>query len=379
MVYSQHMDIVLSHFTALETLRSSSLRHRLLKGERCAASPPQTSPSPTDLARALDLLPERIRAISPPDILLAHDAPRTRPQHVKTHRALDALPADSAIELVPGIRCVSPEHLAVQLAPQLTELELICLLSELLGTYSIAEELEGGMFQRRSPLTTPELIASHIELLGPAPGTAKVRHALKVACVGSASPRETKASLRIGLRKGLGGYGLKVLSMNDPLMVRRIHDSMKQGVRKPDILLLAPGPGKNGKPFRGVALEYDGKDHNGFEQHSRDVERHNELAAIGLTEYVITKKQYDDLDYMDGLAEIIRCELEIPKVRVKRSVAAKYRSKREELYRELDAIDGVHWNCLAGGRSDGRSDEKDTAVRAEDDGWDTVPVDAYEL
>lgn len=372
------MDIVLTHFTALEALRSPALKQRLLKGDRCAAEPPAKAPSRDELVTISSRLPERVRSIRPLEILIAHDAARTRPRHVRTHRALASLPANSAVEIAPGIRCVSPEHLAVQLASLLTPLELIVLLSELLGTYAIAPELEDGMFRRRSPLTTPELVKDHLEALGPAPGTAKVRRALEKACVGSASPRETKLSLRLGLRKCLGGYGLDVLSMNGPLEVRRIHDSMKKGVRKPDVLLLSrEGPEKGGKPYRGVAVEYDGKDHDSFEQHARDVERHNELTAIGLVEYLVTKRQYGDLDYMDGLAELIRQELGIPRVRVKRSVAEARRKKREELCRELDAIDGVHWHCLAARQDNTPEGEKDQAKRVESDGWDQVPVEAY--
>lgn len=363
------MDIVLTHFTALEALRSPSLRWRLLKGERRAADPPARPPTKEELAAIVPRLPGHVRGIEPLEVLVAHDAPRSRPLHVRAHRALESLPADSAVQIAPGVRCVSPEHLVVQLAPLLTELELICLLSELLGTYAIAEEVEGGMFSRRQPLTTPELVERHLDALGPVRGTAKVRRALRHACVGSASPRETKLSLRLGLKKARGGYGLEVLSMNDPLTVRRVHDAMRKGVRRPDVLLLAPGGiGENGRTFRGVAVEYDGRDHDGFEQHTRDVARHNELAAIGLVEYVVTRQQYDDLDYMDGLAEIIGRELGIPKVRVKRSVAEERR--RGELCRELNAIDGIHWRCLACEEESGPT---------EGERGDVVPVEAYGL
>ncbi|WP_143786181.1 hypothetical protein [Olsenella sp. An293] len=377
------MDIVLSHFSALEALRAPSLRKRLNRS-RCAIDLPDRAPTKAELAELIPRLPQSLQSGNPPEILLAHDAPRTRPLHVKTHRALDALPELSAVQIAPDVRCVSPEHLVVQLAPLLTEMELVCLLSELLGTYAIVPNVTDGMFKRREPLTTPDLITAHIELLGPAPGTAKVRQALSISCVGSASPRETKLSLRLGLSKHRGGEGLKVLSMNDPIQVRMIHDAMRKGVRKPDILLLCPtGEGRDGKKRRGVAVEYDGKDHDGAVRHARDAARHNELVANGIDEIIVTAAQYSDQDYMDGLAKTIREMLGVPEVRVKRSVAEKRRKKREELCRELEGIDGVHWSCFKNMSEDEEDEEAkegagdDTRPRADNNGWDVVPVEAY--
>ena len=368
------MDIVLTHITALETLRSPSLKRRLGTRARCTANLPDTVPSREELKLIASRLPERVRRLTKLDLLIAHDAPRTRPIHATVHRALATLPAASAIQIAPGIRCVSPEHLAVQLAPMLTDLELIYLLSELLGTYAITPELDKGMFNRSSPLTTPELVTRHLDALGPVTGTARVRGALRLCCVGSNSPRETKLSLRLGLPKLHGGYDLAILSMNDPLEVRRIHDSMRTGVRKPDILLLAPGNSDpKSQQVRGLAFEYDGDDHNSAAAHARDAARHNELQALGLDEYVITKEQYDDVDYLDGLVKIVRKALGIPEARVTRAVAARRRAKREKLKRELDLIDGIHWN--------GREREKSGGAEGgpNEDGWDVVPVEAYGL
>ena len=132
------------------------------------------------------------------------------------------------------------------MAPRLTQLELIFLLGELLGTYAIAPDLDAGMFNRRVPLTSPELVQAHLEQLGPAPGAAQVRSALAQACVRSNSPYETRLSMRFGLRPGLGGWHLNVLSMNEPLEVRRIVARLGTGVRKPDVFL---GSTREDTPF----------------------------------------------------------------------------------------------------------------------------------
>lgn len=374
MLYRMCMDILLTHTTALEALRSARLRWRLERRERCDACVPDDVPTSEELRTLIARTPELARTELPLELLVTRDAPRRRTKLARTHPSPAELPAGSAFEVASGVRCVSPEHLPVVMAPALTDLELVFLLSELLGLYAIAPGHEDGMLQRREPLTTPELLLGHLDTLGSERGTDRVRRTLARACVRSGSPRETKLSMRLGFTRAQGGYGFDVLSMNDPLAVRRVHDAMRPGVRKPDILLRAPSA-----DGRGVAVEYDGKDHNSAEAHTRDAERHTELIALGLDEHIVTAQQYGNLDYMDGLAEIIRDALGIPKPRLTPERAARQRRRRQELFEELELIDGVHWNGRERERAR-RTGQLSTQIEpggADDTDWNTVPVDAY--
>lgn len=371
------MGILLSHTTALEAMRSRRLRWRLEKGERCASDLPGRVPDNANIERLIDAVPELARASKPLHLLVSRKAPRARRSLIHTH-ASPVLPSGSAFEVAPGVRCISPEHLPVVMAPQLTDLELIYLLSELLGIYAIDPTSKKGMFQRRAPLTTPERIREHLDALGAERGTQRVRRALRHACVRSGSPRETKLSLRLGLRPSLGGYGLEVLSMNEPLEVRRVHNRMKPGVRKPDILLRGHTDEAEGVS-RIAAVEYDGKDHATEQAHAQDAARNTELTAIGIVEHVITKVQYRDLAYIDGLVDILRRELGLPRHRVTRKVAELRRSRRQALYEELERIDGIHWGGRARERARGEKDSPAAAPQTIDDGWDIVPVEAYGL
>lgn len=361
------MRLLVSHNSALELIRRREVRSSVERRQRCDAPIPEQGPSDAEIADLIARTPPLARIARPIEVLIAGEEGRRRSKLVKTHTAPRELPPGSVALIAPDIYCVSPEHLAVQMAPQLTELELIVLLSELMGVYAIAPELEGGMFQRRTAPTTREAILAHLDALGSFAGASKVRRALRYACVNSGSPRETKLSLRLGLNPARGGYGLDVLSMNAPLEVKRIHDRMRAGVRKPDVLLRAPaGAMRGGRPLLGVAVEYDGKDHASEGAHARDAERHNELTAIGVVEYIVTKWQYRDLDYMDGLADLIRDELGTPAKRRTRTEARRLRMLRWRLYLELDRIDGIHWN--------GRSRERERA-----EGGEVVPAEAYGL
>lgn len=366
------MGILLSHMTALAVLRLPAMAARLEGLERYAACVPEAPPTAEERSRVALALPG---LGSPLDVLISRAGKRGRSRLLRAHVWKGHLPEGSAVEVMPGVCCVSPEHVVVQLAPLLTDLELMVLLAELMGLYAIAPQLERGMLQRRDPITTPGRLLEHLEGLGDASGTARVRRVLGLTCVRSASPRETKLSLRLGLPPRLGGYNLPVLSMNEPLEVRRIHDAMSSGVRKPDILLLAPGGAGDGEaPYRGRAVEYQGRDHLTPERSAEDIRRHNELVALGLDEYWVAAEQYRDLAYMDGLAACLRRDLGIAEPRVSPAEAERRRGLRAALYEELELIDGVSWNGRARERA-----RAETSERPSPEDWDVVPVEAYGL
>lgn len=362
------MDILLSHTTALEALRTWGVQE-LIDGDKGAVLevPARvcreeklldligSNPLLESLATPLHLLSSRTRA-----------SRRTRLVH--EHLQRDPLPRGSIIRLAPGVCCVSPEQLAVQMSFSLTLLELTFLLSELLGLYAICPLHEKGMYQRERPLMTPESLLAHLEALGPRKGTRLVRRALAMACVRSGSPRETKLSLRLSLRPELGGYGLSVLSMNEPIEVQRIHDRLQTGTRRPDILI--SGPERPGRERRVAAVEYNGCDHDAPRQIAEDARRTNELVAVDIPEFIVRREQYGDLDYMDGLVERIREKLDLPRPARTAERSKRFRRLRWELYVELERIDGITWR----GRERERMRREAAASRG-----DAVPVDAYGL
>ena len=228
------MDTLLSHTTALELLRSYALRRRLTRCPRTGEEPPALPPTREDVRSVTQRFPE----LTLPLHVTLSDKNRRGPKGmVKAHVSELSLPHDATIVIAEGIRCVSPEHLVVQMASSLSLLELVFLLGEMLGTYAICPGNESGMFVRETLLTTKERILAHLDALGPARGAGLVRHAVSLACSGSASPYETKLSMRLGLKPALGGYHLNVLAMNEPIKVARLGSGLGMGVRKPDVLL----------------------------------------------------------------------------------------------------------------------------------------------
>lgn len=363
------MDTLLSHTTALEALRLWDVPRG--EGPHAGTEPavPEELPSSDHLA-SLANGPLFGRLSRPLHLLSSAAHGRRRTEQICAHLQRRPLPPGSLLRLADGVLCVSPEHLGVQLAPQFTQLELIVLLSELLGLYAICPDAEDGMVQRDEPLMTPESLLAHLDRLGPVRGVGQVRRALAMACVRSGSPRETKLSLRLALKPALGGYHLNVLSMNEPVEVRRIHDRMQRGVRKPDILI--GGPEVPGRLRKVVAVEYNGRRHDEPDRIVQDAVRSNELKAIDVIEFIVRREQYCSLDYMDGLVETIREKLGLPRVGLDPAERKWRRWQRMQLYRELERIDGVHWDGLERAKSPGALGD----VPDKSD-WDVVPVDAY--
>ena len=143
-----------------------------------------------------------------------------------------------------------------------------------------------------------------------------------------------------------GGYHFGEVALNDPVEVRRLSSGIPQfRVRKPDLILLSPGgPTRDPIPFRGVAFDYHGDWHTDPEQVKRDTRRGNELLASGIKSYVLWKKDYDNLDYMDSIMERARRDLGLAPRKLSRARAAKERRASKKLHAELERIDGVNWS-----------------------------------
>lgn len=327
------------------------MRRQLEEGGRASIEIPEEVPTSEETASLLARFPQLTKPIS---VTVSRKGSWGLHGIVDVHVSRVPLPEGSAVRLADNLYCSSPEHVAVQLAPLLTHVELVFLLGELMGTHAIAPHLEDGMFKRREPLTDRTRVVAHLAPLGPAPGTAQVRAALAVACEQSASPYETRLSMRLGLKPALGGYHLNVLSMNEPIAVARIGRALAPGVRRPDVMLGAARPDA---PFAGVSFDYNGGIHETPASFERDIRRQNEMLAVNFKNYVLTKRLYDDLAYMDDLVARARIDLGLERLHLTRSEAARRRELRQWLHDELERIDGVRW--------DGREREAQARAGAE--------------
>lgn len=363
------MELLLTHSTALEAYRSTGLRALLAKGEVCPDAVPSCLPAPERLSQLRRYLEFYGFCPKVMEALVSGVGGRRRSSSLRTRVCGRPLPTGSIMVIGEGVACVAPEHLAVQMAPLLTKLELQVLLCELLGVYAIVPSISDGMLQRNSPLMAKESIERHIDRLNRIDGIDLVRQALPATVEGLASPMETRLCLRTVLSPCYGGYGMEIDAANRPLDVDAVGKRGSRKVRKPDFVFGAL-PGSRAKA-RFVALEYNGNDHLTRERQAEDERRTNEILAYGGIEYQLNKELYDDLEYMDALMRTIADDIGRPCYRMTEERKRKRRALRLTLKEELDRIDGVTW----GGRK--RGDYRKVATEEPLDAVELVPVDAY--
>lgn len=326
------MDNLLSHKTALRLLRDPELGLVERPTNTTALCAPE---HPVDAFTVRDLMSENSalrRAGEPLEFVASGRCGARRQASYISHVFGSPLPAGSVFQVRGGLWCCGPELTALQLAAGLSELELVVVLCELMGTYSLASGSDGGLVQRSRSLTDPDRLQAFLGKLKGTDGVKALRRAAALALPGSASPRETKLALRLCLPAKKKGYGLKLLSMNEPLEVGRLGCGDK-ALRKPDILI-APYEGSGASP---VAFEYDGEEtHMTREGVLSDTVRGNELKAMGISEYRINRELYRNINYMEDIVAAARAEAGYP--RRHRSPEYEYRQKLRhvELYRELE-------------------------------------------
>ncbi len=326
------MDILFSHTTALELLRLPGMRGALTAGYRDLRPVPECAPSKSDLEDARQRFPELMELHDPMHLLVDRPGARTGNSFCACHVWSGPHPFGSVVKLAPGLYCASPEQLVVQLAPKLSDLKLVVLMSELCSYYALNDRYS-QLIQRRAPITDPDRISEHLRLIGSAYGSARVRKMAKFVPAGSGSPQETRIALMLSLPPRLGGHGLVLESMNQPLVVNSIGQGSPYSLRKPDIMLAS----RDGHAH--VAIEYDGAAHLTAERQAIDAERTNELTAAGIPEYRVNKVLSADFWYMEDLAKKIARDLGEKPRHINADERREMCRARERLHGELLAID----------------------------------------
>lgn len=344
------MNTTLSHITALEIIRHwDSFRFIGNQGQAGVTRVPARTPTVGELSDLVERTSLLAGATLPLHVLVSTDSGRTHSPLATAHMALANYPPGSFFSPVPGVLCSSPELVALQMAEYATDLELLMLVDELCGHYGIQPLAKKGLVDRRVPLTRLDRIAAYLDSLGPVRGSRKLRRALERARELSGSPQESRSVHRLEFSPALGGYGLEVVALNDPVEVERA-DGLLAGtskrIRKPDIMLLAPGS-KDGEPtsFDAVALDYQGDYHRDPVQVEKDINRRNELLACDIKDYEVAKEHYGDVDYMDWLVSRIRNDLGLPEPHMSSASREAWRERRRDLCSQLDRADGLHWTA----------------------------------
>ena len=189
-----------------------------------------------------DGLPE-ISPIQPLELGVFDKNREIRRKRLQTRMLSRKTPAAGILQLLPGIAIASPELCVTQLAMTFDILELVEVIMELTGSYSLpANELDSTAHTvyNTAPVTTRARIEECAWHLPRIYGQRKLEQALKIAMEGAASPVESKLAifLKPPLRKG--GYGLGPLALNPQIVVpEEFRRYMQKDCYYPDIFLPA--------------------------------------------------------------------------------------------------------------------------------------------
>jgi len=334
------MDIVISHMAALQVIRQPYFTRRLASAELCPTDIPDRLPSASELSEAratfgqLDGIEGELGLLVS-DKRGAHACDGVRP-HVLSSR----LPAGSLVQVAPGVRCASPLLLPLLMAPKLSEEEMLMLLSELMGLFSVANGARKSLVQRDRPMASPEAILYLLDAMGRPMWSAKLGRLVGMAPARAASPPEAQLYLRASGKFARGGYGISSASLNDPVELAELGgDAPATRIRKPDLLVSATGKGA-AAGVRGACLDYMGAEwHSSALAIKNDALRRNELLAAGYVPFEIFSEQFDSIDYMDDLMASVRDVAGLPRRRMTRARAASERAAREEFWARLRTVD----------------------------------------
>lgn len=333
------MSLVISHYSALEILRSAN--SPVIPEHYSSASLSSRLPSHAERKELwIEVAHTYECKLRPPiSILMSSSSPTYHPKGIYIHRSRESFNSKCFLHLFKDIYCTSPLYLPFQMSSILSEIELTLLICELLGTYSYRST--GVLLSKKEPLITKEQLREFLETMKGKRCYRKVHNAFLYACEMSASPMESKLYLRFTYPCRKGGYNLKNIILNPEIYLKQLDaTNNKVRVRKPDLLVSNPLLHNDSQhPVKAVAIEYNGDYHDSLEQQHLDCIRYNELLSHGIKDYAIDRFTFKSVDLFDNLYEAIRKDLQLPCSHLTKSDKQKYRTRRLNLVKSLIACD----------------------------------------
>lgn len=218
---------------------------------------------------------------------------RTRTDNVRCHVWTGLFPTGSFVKLRSGVYLSSPERSFMEMAAELSLVELVRYGYVLCSKYAYDDGERG--FHERSPLTTIQSLVRYTDKMGCRNGAKNAARALRFIANASASPMETNLVMSLCLPRMLGGYGLELPELNSRVeaktkgLIERDHFSCDLYWRR-----------------QRIAVEYDSREHHsGAEAETRDSSRRSALLSHRVTVVSITPEQFFDARKLDEAARAV--------------------------------------------------------------------------
>lgn len=316
--------ICFGYETALQILRTTSMHERSLlrSGPRAL---PNEAPNAKVFSRSFELLKASHPAmvIERPAHILVSRASQCRSSSAFTvHACSTELQGRSLLRLEDGVHASSAAlafaHLA---AREKSAIALLELGYELCGTYQTRRTGVPSDYQVE-PLASVRVLEAFVARNPSLRGAAKAAKALRYVADNSASPRETKQALALGLPMMYGGYGLGIPRMNFEVRASPAARALTgKSCFRCDLCW----------PEAKLDVEYQSREsHSGEEKRLEDSRRTNALVAMGWTVLSVTNDELDSLVATDTIADTIRRHLgKRQQVRVSGYHARKLKLRRQ--------------------------------------------------
>ncbi len=287
MPYPHPMDVVVSHISALEYWR--------LAGSCGTPTAHRASRAALPSGPLRGSLPPELGHLSKPIHCLCSSKHKNLAGDVVFHHyQRAALPAGAVRSVTPRIGVVSPELALAQSAGLLSFAELVGLMCEFCGTFSISDDALHGMFSR-DPLSNVKRMRAFEQAASNLFGLGPFGVAVPYALDGSRSPAETAAALLLSLPRARGGYGLRGTELNRPIVLA------SEARKNVGISRLRPDISWPGSP---VCIEYDSSEfHREESRIANDARRKNAFIQSNLYVITMTKLQLGNRLEMDKVAK----------------------------------------------------------------------------
>lgn len=198
---------------------------------------------------------------------------------------------------------------------------------ELCGTYQTLRTASVSAYQVE-PILTTQSISRFIKANPSLRGARKVSRLLRYLRDGSASPRETKLALLLGLPMMYGGYGLGMPTMNYEVQATPAAQAISN--RQTFRCDLCWPSAKVDVEYQS-RMEHESEDgHEGERLHARDSRRSNALKSMGWHVIEVTANEFESYEAMETIALSVRKLIGTRKqVRVDDYHARKLRLRRQ--------------------------------------------------
>lgn len=292
--------VCFSHLTALQILRTTPQDAHIV-GRGCARTLPE---HPLSDAELLEII-ERIKLLYPDvcvnvpvHIVVSSSLHRHLVPSCREHVCAAPMAASSFCRLAEGVYATVPALSLVHIFARKNDpIALLEFIYELCGTYQTQRTGVASAYNV-PPLVSVKQLQEYCAANPSLYGVRKVARALPYASDGSASARETKQALVLGLPHSYGGYGLGIPHMNYKVRANAAARAITgKSHFRCDLCW----------PEAKLDVEYQSRfAHEGEASRISDSRRENALKAMGWKVVCITNDELDSLAATDTIADTIR-------------------------------------------------------------------------